>query len=154
MAKTLYPVFAVSPRNLVPACKDCNTVRGTVVFMTAADMTLHPYYDEVQSFDWLEARIIPGGTPSVEYYVSEQIEDDVLRSRLEKHLDVFQLKQRYANKAVEEIIAHQSSFAQLLGIGGKDILIAHLQLIYNSCHDAEKNSWRTALYKALIVAEQ
>ena len=52
MAKTLYPSLAVTPHNLIPACRDCNDPRGAVHFESAGDMTLHPYYDEVQNLEF------------------------------------------------------------------------------------------------------
>lgn len=154
MAKTLYPALAVTPHNLIPACRDCNEVRKSVHFNVASDMTLHPYYDEVQNSEWLVATVISIYPICVRYDINASIQDPELRSRLAKHLEVFELKERYAKKAAEEITAHKLVFQTMLDAGGSDGLRDYLQLLYSSSYAIEINSWRTALYKALMNVEQ
>ncbi|WP_053161421.1 HNH endonuclease [Streptomyces caatingaensis] len=47
LLKGRYPLLAVVPVNLVPACRDCNTGKGEEAPATAEDQPLHPYYDDL-----------------------------------------------------------------------------------------------------------
>lgn len=154
MAKTLYPSLAVTPHNLIPACRDCNDPRGAVHFESAGDMTLHPYYDEVQNLEWLSAVIVSTFPICVRYIVSDTVPDSELRVRLSAHLEVFDLSNRYSKKAAEEISAHKLTYQAMLDNGGIEGLREYLQLLYTSAYSVEKNSWRTALYKALMNVEE
>lgn len=154
MAKTLYPSLAVTPHNLIPACRDCNDPRGAVHFESAGDMTLHPYYDEVQNLEWLSAVIVSTFPICVRYTVSDTVPDSELRVRLSMHLEVFDLSNRYSKKAAEEISAHKLTYQAMLDNGGIEGLREYLQLLYTSAYSVEKNSWRTALYKALMNVEE
>ena len=154
MAKTLYPALAVTPHNLIPACRDCNDPRGAVHFDSAADMTLHPYYDDAQNIEWLSAAVVSTYPICVSYTIDGALQDNELRNRLSNHLAVFDLKERYAKKAAEEISANRLTYQAVLDAGGLEGLRSYLQLLYTSAYSAEKNSWRTALYKALMDVEQ
>lgn len=154
MAKTLYPTLAVTPHNLIPACRDCNDPRGAVRFDSAADMTLHPYFDDAQNVEWLSAAVVSTYPICVSYAIDGALQDNELRNRLSNHLEVFDLKERYAKKAAEEISANKLTYQAVLDAGGLEGLRSYLQLLYTSAYSSEKNSWRTALYKALLNVEQ
>lgn len=55
--QSLFPLLAVFPGNLIPACVRCNGVLGVT------DQRFHAYYDDVRALEWLEAKII--GSPGV-----------------------------------------------------------------------------------------
>ena len=55
MAKSKYPVFAVTPINLIPACKDCNHNKLDLQYATSSEASFHPYYDDFAGEIWLEA---------------------------------------------------------------------------------------------------
>ena len=57
LPKTIYPVLAVTPINLVPACGDCNKVKLDFQPPDSEGQILHPYFDDVTSEVWLEARV-------------------------------------------------------------------------------------------------
>ena len=154
MAKSFYPTLAVTPNNLIPACRDCNEIRRNVRFDTESDLTLHPYYDDVQNIEWLVAKIVTVAPICVEYEVSESLGDTELRHRLEKHMEVFELKRRFAKKAAEEIYSHRNTFQLIIDSGGTEVLLSFIQLQSFALQSTEMNSWRTALYKALTNVDQ
>lgn len=154
MAKTLYPALAVTPSNLIPACRDCNDPRGAVRFKSANDLTIHPYYDEVQNIEWLSAVVVSTFPICVQYTISDTLTDPILRDRLSAHLKVFDLSSRYSKKAAEEISAQKFAFQTILDSDGLEGLRGHMRILYTSAYHAEINSWRTALYKALLNVEQ
>lgn len=150
MAKALYPSLAVTPQNLIPSCFDCNKSKRNNDFNDITDMTLHPYYDEVQSFEWLLATVVSTDPICIEYSVDPNIEMSPLRQRLERHLTSFKLKNRYSKKAAEELTSMRAVFQMLIDIGGKENLRDFINTTYQGLCKEEKNSWRTALYKAMI----
>ena len=154
MAKSLFPTLAVTPINLIPACRDCNTIRGTQFFSSESDMTLHPYYDDLQETEWLAARIISLNPICIEYYVCDDFQDQPMRNRLEKHLEIFELDHRFAKKAAEEISIIKHYLSDLLDVGGIEALRDYFKLQYRILSKYEKNSWKSALYKALIEVDQ
>lgn len=154
MAKSDYFSLAVTPNNLIPACRDCNSGRGAVVFDSFEQTTIHPYYDDVQSFEWLRAVIITVNPFSVKYKIDERITEEPIRSRLLQHLSTFNLSERYAAKAAEEVISLRCYFHSIFDEGGIIELRNYLSRIHRSCYANEKNSWRTALYKALLDSDE
>lgn len=149
LAKSLYPALAVSPENLVPSCRDCNTLKGNEDFLNYEDMTLHPYYDDFEDKEWLEARIDSISPMLITYYVSDSIKEQEIRARLEHHLNVFELYEKYAMQAVEHISSSIKYIENIYRIAGKDKLQRNFALQYESSCENEKNSWRTALLRAL-----
>ncbi len=58
LAKSLHPIYAVTPLNLIPACSDCNKSKLAWQPVTAEDQTLHPYFDEIDDDVWLKASVV------------------------------------------------------------------------------------------------
>lgn len=77
-----------------------------------------------------------------------------MRNRLEKHLDIFELDHRFAKKAAEEISIIKHYLSDLLDGGGIEALRDYFKLQYRILSKYEKNSWKSALYKALIEVDQ
>ncbi|MFJ9642166.1 hypothetical protein [Streptomyces sp. NPDC101206] len=57
LPKIVYPLLAVAPLNLVPACRGCNSHRSELAPRTAEEQTLHPYCDDLGDHVWLTARV-------------------------------------------------------------------------------------------------
>lgn len=53
LPKASHPLFAVTPINLIPCCKDCNHAKGTQFALTKHEQFLHAYYDDVTADRWL-----------------------------------------------------------------------------------------------------
>jgi hypothetical protein len=69
LPKANYPDLALTPINLVPACQDCNKNKTSTLPLTAADETLHPYFDNVEGDIWLHARVIEVAPAAVVFSV-------------------------------------------------------------------------------------
>lgn len=58
LPKACYPSLAISPLNLIPACRDCNTTKQTSVALSNVDTTLHPLLDHnTYKKRWLQAKL-------------------------------------------------------------------------------------------------
>ncbi|CAM5719997.1 hypothetical protein SALBM311S_12175 [Streptomyces alboniger] len=73
LPKMKYPLLAVVPINLVPACGICNWLKGEHVPETASEQThFYPYYDDVADQQWLFARLksdFENRPPEVSYQI-------------------------------------------------------------------------------------
>ena len=65
LPKALYPVLAVTPDNLVGCCKDCNNAKLAAAPVRAADVVLHPYFDDITGTTWLTGRVVEGAVAAV-----------------------------------------------------------------------------------------
>lgn len=59
LPKANFPAYAVTPRNLVPSCKDCNTGKNASFGAAVHQQTLHPYLDQDHFFSerWIVASV-------------------------------------------------------------------------------------------------
>ena len=69
LPKSHYPVLAVVPVNLIPACAECNKIKSEKFPTSAKDQTLHPYYDDVDSECWLSAKVLQGSPVALLFFV-------------------------------------------------------------------------------------
>ena len=152
----LYEIFGlvVSPLNLIPACKDCNTTKNDDIPTSPEDETIHPYYDDIENDTWLQACVIEDHPVSVTFSVTEENDfDQLLNRRIKKHFDVFHLGALYSSYAADEINNIKYSLNKLYEAGGANKVKEHLSDEAESREYANLNSWQTALYKCLADSD-
>ena len=150
LPKKKYPAFAVNPINLIPACRDCNTHKGTHWPLTAEEQLIHPYFDDFSTFRWLYAAIKTPTMPIVEYSVHVPSGQPAsVGKRLKKHFDKLKLGELYSLYAATEVCDISGRLDQLYITGGEVDVASHLSGAANSCLAILKNSWKSALYVAL-----
>jgi hypothetical protein len=57
LPKTHFPVFSVTPNNLVPACSWCQGEKREYFPSTKAGQIIHPYFDDFGKETWLSATV-------------------------------------------------------------------------------------------------
>jgi hypothetical protein len=150
LPKTTHSALVVSPLNLVPACKDCNTTKLDKLPASAGEVTLHPYFDNVETISWLKARVHRTTPAAVEFFVEPpNMWDAVLAERVETHFTLFKLATLYASHAAEELSGQQFILSQLHATSGRVGVQAHLRDQAATRRAAQLNSWQTACYTAL-----
>jgi len=150
LPKQSYPLLAVVPTNLVPACRSCNTIKGEIVPVSAAEQTLHPYFDDLGDQQWLHARVHEVAPAVVQFLVDPPTQwDQVLADRVRRHFRIFQLAELYGAQAAEETAALRYY------LRGKDasVLSAHLQETADSWFHVDRNHWKAAMYQALAKSD-
>lgn len=159
LPKAHFPQFSVLPRNLVPACRDCNMDGKADAFATnAEDQIIQPYADNDRFFidQWIFATYHVGndGEPGdFEYYISPPggwSEVDKLRVR--KHFEDFDLAKRYAIKAAEQLgtVLKQIKNMELAGLDSGVIQSVLLQPGVDAAPFV--NHWQKGMYQALMHA--
>lgn len=151
LPKAKYPIYSVTPINLIPSCTDCNKDKLVDCPTKSEEETLHPYFDNVEDESWLKAKVLQTSPIGFEYYVQPPSHwSQVLKDRIANHFISFGLNTLYSVHAVEE---YQNSKRQLVNLyksGGETLLREQLNDAYESRHEIHKNSWQTALYEALL----
>ncbi|MQS37322.1 hypothetical protein [Streptomyces katsurahamanus] len=118
LPKAKYPLLAVVPVNLVPACGDCNKKKAEHVPAVEEEQTLHPYYPVQTLFEhpWLVARVL-GPTARRGMVAAFSVDPHpgwppALAARLNCHLRVLELDGRFPIKVVSDL----STASNLLSI--------------------------------------
>ncbi|MDA8230959.1 MAG: hypothetical protein M0006_06445 [Magnetospirillum sp.] len=110
LPKAHYPALAVAPLNLVPSCSDCNKAKLDGIPRTSAEVSLHPYFDDVDGERWLVAEVIETQPAAVRFkVVIPPTWDGTLGQRVHHHFKTLGLGRLYASEAAEELtnIRHQ-----------------------------------------------
>ncbi|MEL4428556.1 HNH endonuclease signature motif containing protein [Shewanella mangrovisoli] len=154
LPKAHFPSLAVSPLNLIPSCQDCNKTKSEEIPRNSEQETLHPYYDDVESFSWVKAKLEESIPVVVEFYVDPpQNCDGVLMERLKHHFRTFKLSALYSSHAAEELASIEYIARKIFEDGGSNELKGFLKDAAESRKQINVNSWQTALYTCLYESE-
>ncbi|MFE6421219.1 HNH endonuclease [Streptomyces rochei] len=152
MPKAHFPLLAITPSNLIPACSSCNWIKSSAFPRAASDQTLHPYFDNVTGQQWLYARVIESESapPALSYFVQTPADwDPVLSNRVRLHFRTFALAELYASHAGQEI----SGLRFFLSTLPDQALASYLDRMANSIASSQDtgglNHWRAVMYQAL-----
>jgi 5-methylcytosine-specific restriction endonuclease McrA len=151
LPKAYYPLFSVLPINLVPACKDCNSYKGTQPLDGTNDVS-HPYFEDprIESDTWLQATVNETTPPTASFsLVTPASWPNNLARRVENYFRDLKLASRFAVEASSEL-ASLSDY--LREISSSKQVSEHLELVAKSERKLRRNSWKAALYEALSVS--
>jgi hypothetical protein len=152
LPKALFPALAVNPLNLVPACAVCNHTKRKARPTRAEEQTFHPYFDDFGPGQWLHAEVFHGAPTGLVYRVVAPATWSALsRDRAEHHFQAFELASLYASYSAEELLDIRQLLLDLGRSGGPDEVRRHLGGEAVSRRAADLNSWRAAMYEALIT---
>jgi hypothetical protein len=153
LPKTKYPAFTVVLTNLVPACADCNKTKIDIIPKSADQETFHPYFDDIETDLWLDARVIETSPAVLQFFVKSPIDwDDVKVQRIKNHFKLFKLSSLYTSHAATELINIQDSLSKIFSRAGYQGVNTHLYSEAKSREVAYLNSWQTAMYRALATS--
>ena len=150
LPKADYPSLAVTPLNLVPSCSDCNKDKLDRHAASAAEQTLHPYFDVVDDETWLVAEIQESSPPAAVFSVrAPAVWDATKQQRVQAHFLAFGLGLLYAAQSGAELVSIRYALAEVAESGGADAVHTFLAQQARSRARASRNSWSAALYTAL-----
>lgn len=154
LPKTHYPIFAVTPINLVGCCADCNKVKHDAIPTSALDIVLHPYFDDASNRQWLVANVVERTPVALTFHVIEVTEwDDTLNARVAHQFDLLRLADLYSSQAAGETTDIRQNLQRHFDSGGPDAVRAELEYQWESRHANRINSWQTATYEALSESD-
>jgi len=152
LPKARYPLQSVNPKNLVPACRDCNTGKLDKIFRTKSEQTLYPYDEDAKFYEeeWIYATIERmHGHLVFDFYANPPSRwAQVDRERAINHFNAFNLRKAYSLNASLMVTTVKTTISFLLTMGDIDT-------VRNWCRaniTAEtQNPSNKAMYRAIIA---
>lgn len=149
LPKAHYPLLSVTPVNLVPCCRDCNTDKLDRPPTGKADQFFHPYYDDFNEGIWLAARFIYDTEVTPEFFVVKPDNWNQLKfERARNHFNKLDLDELYSLNAKTELDGNKHTFEGLFTSGGSADLKADFEGRAASWAGARRNTWQAAIYRA------
>ncbi|MET7311623.1 hypothetical protein ABZS68_32345 [Streptomyces sp. NPDC005571] len=150
LPKKAFPALCVDPLNLVPACSDCNHVKGESVPASTETTPLHPYFDRIDDVLWLQGRVVQGSPMWLEFFVgSPPSWDPPLISRTRHHFELFGLARLYAVQANRTVSNIRRLLAVMLDTGGSDVVRDYLRAEARTRLAVRLNGWEGVTYRTL-----
>lgn len=154
LPKTHFPVFSVTPNNLVPACTWCQGEKLEYYSETRGGQILHPYFDDFDSDEWLVADVVVGSPAAFRFYSSPPDHWSAAnKARAATHLKQLNLQVLFSSNAGSRLSEIRSRLASLLQKGGEDAVRNHLLEELASIEAEHNNSWVAAMYRAAAKSD-
>lgn len=154
LPKAKHPRLAVTPVNLIPACKDCNHKKGEHSPETRGSQFIHPYFDRVSNDIWLVADVVEDKPPALIFRVSAPEHfDRELTSRLGWHFSELGLGRLYVAQAGRTLSGMAAKLRRAWSRGGEREVRFLLQEEAISWSEYQPNCWQAAMYRALADSE-
>jgi hypothetical protein len=150
LSKDEYPELAVFAANLTPACFECNHAKLNFRAELATDSLFHPYFDDWSDLRLIQATINIGGRVTTSFTTRSPVEfDPVINQRVQKHFTELNLAELYEQHAAVELVERKDMFRGTFESDGADGLREELEYEAKSRRRFNRNSWQSALYRAL-----
>jgi hypothetical protein len=150
LSKAYHPAFALTPVNLVPACKGCNTDTLARRPTQAAEQTLHPYFDDVDDEVWLVASIVPDDPPAFVFGMDPRFDTGQPKyAIIQSHFEKFKLGALYPDLAASLASSLRRDIELNFANGGADFVASELRRKAVNAREDIRNSWQAAAYDAM-----
>lgn len=153
-----FSALNVTPTNLVPACSDCNRLKGRYKPDVGDPAILHPYFDSIDHVAWLAANIswpaswTRSTPPKVDFEVDRSVfGTGALVDRVERHFTLLRLRRLYRSHAGQRLSALERRLPRVFRTSGADGVRHHLREEADSCIANGNNSWERRLHLALLA---
>lgn len=155
LPKSYFPVFSITPSNLVPSCKDCNHGKRSNTTTDPSEQYLHPYFDQLPDEIWLTAKVVEGAPAAFKFDAKPPASDvwtEELRLRIENQFHELELADLYTSHAA-------SRLCEIRGVLQKNLSKSRDQVwiwLDDSRESAERNhlnSWEAAFYRACVASD-
>jgi len=154
LPKAHYPIFAVTPINLVGCCGDCNDAKQTVFPTSPYDTVLHPYFDDATDQQWLGANVVEQAPAALTFHANEVSEWNAdLNARVAYQFNLLELGKLYRSQAACVIADIRYNLQMHFNSGGPDAVRRELELQWESRKANRINSWQTATFEALTESD-
>jgi hypothetical protein len=151
LPKTHFPMLAVTPHNLVPACTWCQGEKMEYFSKTAGGQLLHPYFDDFDQDIWLTAEVVVGSPAGFRYHASPPATwTQEQKARVAAHLKELKLGSLFGSNAGSRLVEIRGRLTKLHEAGGVHVVRAHLSEELGSIEEDQMNSWVAAMYRGAI----
>ena len=152
LPKSKYPEFSIFLRNLIPICHNCNHLKNN----NTSIRFLHSYYDDIDQFELLQARIeIREQVVLWNFYVQDGEFDYYYFRAYKDMFNFLRLGECYNMRATDEFMGFYITVKALIQNKGKSnrkileqIINQNVQLYVNQFG---QNYWKSVFYRTLLV---
>lgn len=150
-----HPALSILPSNLVPACTQCNGLKGSDCHPDAARQFSHPYFDAIpRDVPWLVCEPFDQQgvwSPLFDIDVGV-IADANTRLRVRRQFDHLQLSDDYHTAAVQYVSGFERSWSTTVETDGVDALLRQLRNDIGSLSIKHGASyWQAVLHRGLLA---
>lgn len=150
LPKKQFPLLAVTPQNLVPCCRDCNSNKLTYNPKNNSEVLYHPYYDNI-TVKWLKITLKFGKKDELSASASVlPLSDKILQSRLERTLVKFKLEDCYNCGIINDVLALRHRYWRAFKKSGTTGLKKQIIIDIDSAEKEDINSCKSAMFRALL----
>lgn len=150
LAKKDYPGFAITPYNLVPSCRDCNSDTLVRSVNTSDEQTFHPYFDNVDDEIWLYGNVEENSPPVIRFEARPPAQWDYgKRVKVTHHFNTFKLASLYSAHAASELQNIYGDIELMAQRATAQAISAELTARAHSRRRLIRNTWQAAMYSAL-----
>lgn len=154
LPKTHFPVYSVTPNNLVPVCNWCQGEKSEYYSTTEGGQLLHPYFDDLDSEVWLAAEVVTGAPAGFRYFASPPDHwTPSTKERVVAHLKELNLLKLFASNAGSRLSEIRARLTVLHQKGGEGAVHEQLCEELASIEVNHKNSWTAAMYRAAVASD-
>jgi hypothetical protein len=151
LPKSPFPQYSVYPENLIPCCRDCNSVKGDTVPTSTGEQVLHFYLDKDFYFDeqWVHAEVIHGEPVTIHFFSNPPSQWAKERQeRVNTHFRTFKLAERFGIAAASSISELVYERKTSLKKWSPEDFKAHLAEKSKN-PDLKVNDWKRVMFKSL-----
>ncbi len=154
LPKSKFPSLVVLPLNLVPSCEKCNKIKLDDSPSNAEEQTLHPYYDDVTTHQWLFAEVRETSPASFRFFVRNVAEfDEELNARINYHFETLELSVLYASQTGAFVSDIRYRLIDLHARAGMNEVRSYLREEEETRSRNNINSWQRAMFQALADSD-
>ena len=150
LPKSQFCELAVTPDNLVGACRDCNHAKSSIAPNSPGEAPVHPYFDDVAGENWLGARVIEGVVAALRFdVVAVDAWGDELNERIRRQFDALNLGRLYAAQAATQISGQRRNLTRIFHECGPKAVRHELRHQQHSWDKLGLNRWQAVTFRAL-----
>ncbi|MFH2065432.1 MAG: hypothetical protein ABIK15_09575 [Pseudomonadota bacterium] len=154
LPKSHFPVYSVTPNNLVPVCNWCQGGKSEYYPTTEGEQLLHPYFDDVDNEIWLASEVVGGAPAGFRYFASPPDHWTAsVKERVVAHLKKLNLLKLFSSNAGSRLSEIRARLTILHQKGGEGAVYEHLCEELASIEANYKNSWTAAMYRAAVASD-
>ncbi len=151
LPKAIFPIYSVTPINLIPACTTCNTDKKIDYPTSSITQTLHPYYDNVNYINWIKATVLHVNPVAFNFYADPpDYWDNMLKQRVTNHFNSFNLNEVFSSNANRRLAGDKERLKNDFQ-EHPDLLLKSLWDSYTSNLSLGPNSYEAIMYFTLAM---
>ncbi len=148
LPKEKFGAYAVLPANLIPCCRDCNSEKDQYASQDVEQNLLHPYFDNVDIFDWLGCEIETAeGFCTPTFFVRSSAIDEPNLSRLITQMEKLELFELFDVEGGRELNDMAETIVDVYRASGRLGVAALCSSMARSRGKLARNYWRAVLWR-------